>query len=157
MPVFGPDIDNIVPLKKAALDDVLSSEKKVPTSTEIVLSFLDQCGKGKGDLLDAFRTYFTSNTIWENVGLVTTTGVDEALAIINKFEISDGITHFDAETLSIAVDGDRVLTERVDRLLTSKGDTVVTLRVMGIFELANGKIAAWRDYFDPSPLKGDNG
>jgi len=28
--------------------------------------------------------------------------------------------------------------------------------VMGIFELADGKIAAWRDYFDPSPLKGAN-
>ena len=129
----------------------------MPTSTEIVLTFLDQCGKGKAQLQDAFRTYFTSKTIWENVGLVATTGVDQALAIIDKFEISAGITHFDVDTLSIAVEGDRVLTERVDRLLNCKGDPVVTLRVMGIFELADGKITAWRDYFDPSPLKGDNG
>ena len=128
----------------------------MPTSTEIVLTFLDQCGKGKAQLQDAFRTYFTSKTIWENVGLVATTGVDEALAFIEKSELSAGITHFDADTLSIAVEGNRVLTERVDRLLTSKGEPVVTLRVMGIFELADGKIAAWRDYFDPSPLKGAN-
>ena len=128
----------------------------MPTPTEIVLKFLDQCGKGKTDLQDAFHTYFTANTIWENVGLIATTGVEEALAFIDKSESSAGITHFDADTLSIAVEGNRVLTERVDRLLTSKGEPVVTLRVMGIFELADGKIAAWRDYFDPSPLKGAN-
>lgn len=129
----------------------------MPTSMEIVLNFLDQCGKGKAELEDAFHTYFTSNTIWENVGLVTTTGVDEALALIDKYEISAGITHFDADTQSIALEGNRVLTERVDRLLNVKGEPVVTLRVMGIFELADSKITAWRDYFDPSPLKGDNG
>jgi len=128
----------------------------MPTPTEIVLKFLDQCGKGKADLQDAFHNYFTANTIWENVGLVATTGVNEALAFIDKSELSAGITHFDADTLSIAVEGNRVLTERVDRLLTSKGEPVVTLRVMGIFELADGKITAWRDYFDPSPLKGAN-
>lgn len=105
---------------------------------------------------DAFHTYFTADTIWENVGLIATKGVNEALAFIDKSELSAGITHFDADTLSIAVEGNRVLTERVDRLLTSKGEPVVTLRVMGIFELADGKIAAWRDYFDPSPLKGAN-
>jgi limonene-1,2-epoxide hydrolase len=128
----------------------------MPTSTEIVLNFLGQCGKGKADLRDAFHTYFTANTVWENVGLVATTGVNEALAFIDKSELSAGITHFDADTLSIAVEGNRVLTERVDRLLTSEGEPVLTLRVMGIFELADGKIAAWRDYFDPSPLKGAN-
>jgi limonene-1,2-epoxide hydrolase len=82
--------------------------------------------------------------------------VNEALAFIDKSELSAGITHFDADTLSIAVEGNRVLTERVDRLLTSEGEPVLSLRVMGIFELADGKIAAWRDYFDPSPLKGAN-
>jgi len=129
----------------------------MPTATEIVLKFLDQCGKGKADLRDAFHTNFTANTTWENVGLASTTGVDEALAWIDEAEASAGITHFDADTLAIAGEGNRVLTERVDRLLTSKGEPVVTLRVMGIFELVDGKITAWRDYFDPSPLKGDKG
>jgi limonene-1,2-epoxide hydrolase len=138
------------------MEDYMNRRAKMPTPTEIVMNFLHQCGKGKADMQDAFHTYFTPNTIWENVGLAATTGVDEALAFIATSESSAGITHFDAVTLSIAVEGDRVLTERVDRLLTCKGEPVVTLRVMGIFELADGKIAAWRDYFDPSPLKGAN-
>ena len=80
--------------------------------------------------------------------------MDEALDITDKFEISAGITHLDADMRSIAIERDRVLTERVDRLLTSKGEVIVTLRVMGIFELADGKSTAWRDYFDLSLLKG---
>ena len=71
VPVFVPDTDNIVPLQEVALDDVLkrTGKAKMPTSTEIVLSFLDKCGKGKAGVKDAFHTYFTSNTLGENVGL----------------------------------------------------------------------------------------
>jgi limonene-1,2-epoxide hydrolase len=39
-----------------------------------------------------------------------------------------------------------VLTERVDRFMI-KGKWVA-LPVMGTFEVVNGKIRAWRDYFD---------
>ena len=39
-----------------------------------------------------------------------------------------------------------VLNERSDRFQI--GNHTITLRVMGIFELADGKITAWRDYFD---------
>lgn len=28
------------------------------------------------------------------------------------------------------------------------GDDTIALRVIGVFELTNGKISAWRDYFD---------
>ena len=126
----------------------------MPTSTEIVENFLDQCATGKSGIQDALRTYFTPATVWENVGLSTTTGVDEALAFLAGAEESSGMTHFDVDMLSIVADGDRVLTERVDRLLAETGEPILTLRLMGIFEVADGKIAAWRDYFDPTPLKG---
>ncbi len=39
-----------------------------------------------------------------------------------------------------------VLTERVDRFMIN--GKWVALPVMGTFEVANGKIKAWRDYFD---------
>lgn len=47
---------------------------------------------------------------------------------------------------AIAANGDKVLTERTDRLLI--GDKWISIRVMGTFEIADGKIAQWRDYFD---------
>jgi limonene-1,2-epoxide hydrolase len=39
-----------------------------------------------------------------------------------------------------------VFTERVDRFTV--GDKEIALPVAGVFEIRDGKIAAWRDYFD---------
>ena len=52
----------------------------------------------------------------------------------------------DWSLLSIAVDGDKVLTERVDAFTIN--EQPVVLPVMGIFEVRHGLIASWRDYFD---------
>ena len=43
-------------------------------------------------------------------------------------------------------DGDLVFTERTDRFVT--GGKTIELPVAGIFEIRDGKIVAWRDYFD---------
>ena len=42
--------------------------------------------------------------------------------------------------------GNLVMNERTDTL--TMGDKTVALPVMGAFEIADGKIKAWRDYFD---------
>lgn len=42
--------------------------------------------------------------------------------------------------------GDKVLTERLDRLVFPSG--VLEIPLMGIFELHGGRIAAWREYAD---------
>src|SRR5680860_133622 len=43
-------------------------------------------------------------------------------------------------------DGNLVLNERTDRFV--KGDMTVDLPVAGVFEVTDGKISLWRDYFD---------
>ena len=43
-----------------------------------------------------------------------------------------------------------VLTERVDTITV--GDRVGALPVMGTFEVRDGKICAWRDYFDMTQI-----
>jgi limonene-1,2-epoxide hydrolase len=47
---------------------------------------------------------------------------------------------------NIVADGSIVLTERVDVFVLPSAK--VELPVMGSFEVEEGKIAAWRDYFD---------
>jgi limonene-1,2-epoxide hydrolase len=42
--------------------------------------------------------------------------------------------------------GNVVMNERVDRFVM--GPKKIELPVAGVFEIRNGKIAAWRDYFD---------
>jgi limonene-1,2-epoxide hydrolase len=56
---------------------------------------------------------------------------------------------FDAcrwEILSLAVAGCQVLTERIDHLVVR--GTSIALPIMGVFDVQDGLIAEWRDYFD---------
>lgn len=101
----------------------------------------------------AFRRFFTPSTVWENVGLVTTQGADEAIALLDQFEKDVGATHLIVEMLGIAASGDRVLTERIDHMVANDGQRIITLRLMGIFEIGDGKIVAWRDYFDTAAMQ----
>ena len=101
----------------------------------------------------AVDTYFTTDTIWENHGLITTRGVEEAIGFYDQFGAATGMAGMKIDVLAIAETGNKVLTERVDYILDAGGETVMTVPVMGIFEVAmdqegGGRIAAWRDYFD---------
>jgi limonene-1,2-epoxide hydrolase len=54
----------------------------------------------------------------------------------------------DWQTHAIAANGNVVLTERTDSF-TFKDGRKAAIRVMGTFEMgADGRITAWRDYFD---------
>ena len=50
------------------------------------------------------------------------------------------------EMVHALVDGNLVMTERVDSLATSGRS--LDMPVLGVFELNGEQIAAWRDYFD---------
>jgi limonene-1,2-epoxide hydrolase len=54
------------------------------------------------------------------------------------------------ENVNVAVRDNLVLTERVDTFTV--GNVVAPLQVMGTFELRDGKICAWRDYFDMAQI-----
>jgi limonene-1,2-epoxide hydrolase len=50
------------------------------------------------------------------------------------------------------VSGDIVLNERTDTM-TINGQEIA-VRICGVFEILDGHIQAWREYFDPAPLSG---
>jgi len=50
------------------------------------------------------------------------------------------------EIRNIVAGGNVVMTERIDNFQV--GETRVSVPCMGAFELRDGKIAAWRDYWD---------
>lgn len=52
---------------------------------------------------------------------------------------------------NIATRGNVVLTERIDRFV--RGEDRITIPVMGAFEVTDGRITHWRDYFDMGALK----
>ena len=121
----------------------------MPSPTETVTAFCAEWGKSKQAMFDSFRQYFTPATVWENVGLATTTGIDEALGLMESFE---GCETIRVEMVNISAAGNRVLTERVDTMVSPEGKDIMGIRLMGIFEVDGDKIAAWRDYFDTAVM-----
>ena len=108
---------------------------------QLVRDFCDALDGGGAEKL---RPFFTDDVVYHNIPLDPVVGVDATLAFIDAFfGMCDSLT---IETLHLAVRGDVVLTERMDTFIV--GDRTAPLPVMGTFELRDGKIAQWRDYFD---------
>ena len=90
--------------------------------------------------------YFTEDGIYHNMPIQPVQGRDNIENFILGF--SGTWTETTWEIINIVADGDFVVAERVDR--TKAGEKSVDLPCVGVFELENGKIKAWRDYFDLS-------
>ena len=101
-----------------------------------------------GGLDRAVEAYFTPATVWVNEGLTETTGIEAALEVNRVFGEKLGMDSIKVDMLASAEVGDKVLTERIDHMIDASGKVILSAPVMGTFEIAGGKIAAWRDYFD---------
>jgi limonene-1,2-epoxide hydrolase len=89
--------------------------------------------------------FFAEDAVYHNIPVAPVKGTAAIRAVIQSFagmaSRIDWIVHQLAETREGVV-----LTERTDRFLIK--DKWVELPVMGAFELKDGRITAWRDYFD---------
>lgn len=116
------------------------------TPIEIVSEFCDAFHADHGR--SAIRQWFTPQTVWTNVGISSTTGIEEAIGMIAELEKSLGIATVRIDMLAIAADGNRVLTERLDVFERADGSEIGRITLMGIFEIEGEHIVAWRDYAD---------
>ena len=89
-------------------------------------------------------TYFTEDGTYYNMPIQPVSGHENLHGFIHNFLKSWEKT--DWEILSILAEGDLVIAERVDS--TVVGGRNVDLPCVGVFEMENGKIKVWRDYFD---------
>ena len=102
--------------------------------------------------IDAVLAMLTDDIEYENVGMGVCRGHDEVRALIGPF--MDGAEGFKWEVLAQLESGDTVMNERVDRFFLAGGKQV-DVRVAGYFEVSNGKVRRWRDYFDTGKLLTD--
>jgi limonene-1,2-epoxide hydrolase len=105
-------------------------------------------------MLASMRARFTDATIWENVGLSTTVGAEQAVAFMDGFNKQLDITRGEVVVDHIAAAGNVVLTERTDIFYRADGSTAVSIKLMGVFEMDGAKIIKWRDYFDTKGFGG---
>lgn len=117
----------------------------------VVRAFFAEMGQ-KGGLVSAVQNWCADECRWENTGLPTAENKAAMLAMMQGFIDGYQLDHIGVDMPSIAVSGDKVLTERVDHLNKADGSTVVSLALAGVLEVRNGKVVRWSDYFDPRPF-----
>jgi limonene-1,2-epoxide hydrolase len=98
---------------------------------------------------DQLASYFTEDAIYHNIPMEAVQGRQAIRDFIAGFNAAfDGI---DFNVHRQVSDGNVVMNERTD-VMRRKDGGEVPLPVMGAFEVQDGKIAAWRDYFDMAAI-----
>ena len=95
---------------------------------------------------------FSPDCRYENVGLSKTTGPADAIAFFAGFSQQIPFVSIEIVMLSIAAIGDTVLMERIDYLKGADGKTLLTIPLMGVMKIKDGRVYEWRDYFDTAPF-----
>jgi limonene-1,2-epoxide hydrolase len=93
---------------------------------------------------DEIVAFFTTDGTYHNMMNKPVSGRDNLRAFIGGFIKRWSAT--DWEVVHIVSRDNIVIAERVDR--TRIGDRSVDLPCCGVFEMDDGKIKVWRDYFD---------
>ena len=95
---------------------------------------------------DELVGYFSEEGIYYNMTDQPVLGHEKLKLFIEGF--INKWTKTTWEILNIIDEGNVVIVERLDR--TEVGDIKVDLPCCGVFEMEEGKIKIWRDYFDMS-------
>ena len=92
-------------------------------------------------------SFFNEDAVWTNIPMETpAVGIDAIRKALGSFGFTPLDVEFVIHNTAESPDTNVVMNERTDRFRTEKG--WLAIRVMGVFELKNGKIQEWRDYFD---------
>jgi limonene-1,2-epoxide hydrolase len=114
-------------------------------TTESPIDLVERfCGLWETNDLDGIIGCLAPDAVYHNIPLDPVQGTDAIRSTIAGF--TAGVERVEFRVLHIAAAGDVVLTERVDAFVLP--DRTIELPVMGTFEVAGGRITAWRDYFD---------
>ena len=107
----------------------------------LIRRFIEACVRADPD---EFASYFAEDAIWWNSPWQPVQGRASIRETLRRG--AEQMIALPWEIRHIVADGDVVMTERVDHFQV--GSNRISVPSMGIFELRNGKIVAWRDYWD---------
>ena len=113
-------------------------------NTELVDRFIATWTTGD---IEQILAFFHEDAVYTNIPIDPPNEGKEAIrktieGFVGMAQAIEFVVHRTAENPGAGL----VMNERTDRF--RMGDRWIEARVMGVFELRGGKIAAWRDYFD---------
>ena len=117
-----------------------SIDRLQPDSARTIENFLTAM---QNHDIDSAGAALDENLAYQNVGFPTIRGRARAMKLFRSMQ---GRVGFEVNIHRIAVNGSTVLTERTDALVF--GRVRLQFWVCGVFEVTDGRITLWRDYFD---------
>lgn len=118
-----------------------SSVRALETPIAVVEAFL---GALEAKEFDRAVSLLADDVVYQNMPFPANRGKPAVVRTLKLFEKL--VTAFEVRMRNIAAQGGTVLTERVDVL--SGPLFYLDIPVCGTFEVRDGKIVLWRDYFD---------
>ena len=120
-------------------------------SKALVVKFLDSWERRD---LDTIMSCFNDDAVYHNVPVPPIAGRAGILAIFQGF--LGAFETLTLETVRIAAEPDLVFAERIDHFQLRNGKRF-DLPVNGVFEIENGKIQRFSDYFNLPSFEGPSG
>jgi limonene-1,2-epoxide hydrolase len=112
------------------------------SSVDLVRRFLELLQDGE---IDKATDLLSEDVDYMNVSLPTIRGRDRVRRVLSRAFGLPG-AGFEVYIHKASVDGDSVLTERTDVLIY--GPVRIQIWVWGRFDVSDGEIVMWKDYFD---------
>lgn len=104
----------------------------------------DFCVSWSRKNVDEVLSYLTDDCFYHNIPMEPCVGKAAIRKFVEPFLKDAESAIFEIKHTTSA--GNVVMNERLDRFVM--GPKKIELPVAGVFEIRNGKISAWRDYFD---------
>jgi len=120
-------------------------------SEKLVRGFL---GSWEDRDLDVICEAFADDAVYHNVPVAPITGIDGIRSIFRAF--LDAFAEAKLDIVTLAAEPGLVLAERIDYFTMTDGRKVV-LPVNGVFEVRDGKIVRFSDYFDLADFEQQSG
>lgn len=114
------------------------------TAQQVVESFFKDWETG---FIDAFEKWMADDAVWQNTGMPDCVGRESYMGHLRKYNEISKMPYGRVEMINILSDGDTVLTERIDHLW-GDGPETHSAKIMGAFEVRDGKIKRYSDYLD---------
>ena len=129
----------------------LNSGMNATDASALVSSFL---ASWQNRDIEQILEFLAKDAVYHNVPVAPIVGRDAIRGIFQAFLDTFAFASLDVVTMAAAPD--LVLAERMDRFVLNDGRKV-ELPVTGVFELQDGKIARFSDYFDLASFERQSG
>jgi limonene-1,2-epoxide hydrolase len=121
------------------------------TPEQVVRAFYDAWDKVGFEV--AYKTFLAEDVVVWNPGLGDWNGLDTVLQGLSVYLRAFRRPFASVDLKNIAVDGNVVLTERVETNRSEDGSDTFSGPLMSRFVVEGDKITQWAEYYDPSPYK----